>query len=568
MTTTAMNREVDLLILGGGAGGLAAALAGALMGLKVMVCEKTDQVGGTASTSAGTLWIPENTQSVKQGYADTRRAAQDYLAQLIHDPASDPLREAFLQTGPEAIDFFQNNSAVQFLACGKHPDYLDLPGAAVVGRAIVPAPFDGRLLKREFRRVRPPIPEFMVLGGMMVGKLDIDPLVGRWKNLSNFRHAAKLALRYARDRLRYPRGTRLVMGNALIARLYYSLLQAGGEVLFETVATELQQRDGRVCGARLKSANGDEIRIDARRGVVLATGGYAHDKGLRDVCMPRPVPEISMACASNSGDGIRLGQALHADLDPSRHGSGAFWTPVSRVPGARKHGGLFPHLALDRAKPGLIAVDGNGRRFVNEAVSYHHFVEAMLMNETISATRPAYLICNAAFVRQYGLGAIYPGTRNLRPFEANGYLRVADSIRALARAIGVPETTLEATLVRYNEDAQRGVDTEFGKGTTELNRFNGDPSHVPNPCVAPITEGPYCAVAVWPAEIACSTGLETDVDGVVRRADGTPIDGLYACGNDMASIMRGTYPGPGTTLGPALVFAYRIARHASGPAPQ
>jgi succinate dehydrogenase/fumarate reductase flavoprotein subunit len=177
-------------------------------------------------------------------------------------------------------------------------------------------------------------------------------------------------------------------------------------------------------------------------------------------------------------------------------------------------------------------------------------------------TIPAYLVCEAEFIRKYGLGVIYPGTRRLAPYVKNGTLRVADTLEGLAHVSGIDAAGLVDTVRHYNADAVTGIDTEFGKGTTELNRFNGDPAHFPNPCMAPLEHGPFCAMPVWPAEIACSAGLETDIDGVVRRADGSLVYGLYACGNDMASIMNGTYPGPGTTLGPALVFAYRIAKHA------
>ena len=558
--------EVDLLVMGAGAGGMAAALAGSLQGLTVLVCEKSSQVGGTAATSAGTIWIPENRQSIQAGFPDSRDAARRYMDTLIREPGKGAeLREVYLAEGPDIVDWFAQKSEVKWVPCGKHPDYQDKPGSAPSGRALAPAEFDGRLLGAAFKDVRAPIPEFLVFGGMMVGKADVPRLVGRFRSAGNFLHAVRLFLRFLGDRLRYPRGTRLVMGNAFVARLYYSLRQRQVPVCFNAALQELVMEDGRVVGA-VVAVDGQRRTFRARKGVVLATGGYAHNPQLRKAFMPAPTPVESMAVPSNQGDGIVAATRIGAHTAPESHGSGAFWTPVSRtgLGGAGVWGGLFPHLSLDRAKPGLIAVNAAGKRFVNEAVSYHHFVEAMFESNKTVPTIPAWLVCETAFVRKYGLGVIHPGTTNLRPHERQGEFVLSDSLPELASKMGVDARGLAATVDRHNNFATTGVDSDFGKGTTELNRFNGDPEHQPNPCIGPIRQGPFCAMAVRPAEIACSTGLETDADARVLDANGRPIDGLYACGNDLASIMRGTYPGPGTTLGPALVFGYRAASHAAG----
>ncbi len=559
------DREVDLLVAGAGAGGMAVALVAALEHLDVLVTEKSQQVGGTASTSAGTLWIPGNHQSRDAGYEDSAEKAEIYMKALTGNAGDSDLRTAYLSTGPEAIDYFTARTDVQFVACGKHPDYHShVPGAAVYGRAIVPRMYDGRALGADFARVRPPIPEFMVFGGMMVGKDDIPRLIGRFKSLANFTYSAKLLLRYLSDRLRHPRGTRLVMGNALVARLYASLRKAQVPIAFGTALKELIRGPEGVIGAVLEDGEGQRIRVRARKGVVLATGGYARNPAFRAAFMPQPVPQHSLAAAGNDGDGIAIGQASGARIAPGEHGSGAFWSPVSVLRRPDGTTGLFPHLSLDRAKPGVIAVDAAGRRFVDEGASYHDFVEAMFEANTVTRTIPAHLVCDAAFVEKYGLGAIHPGTRNLAPFARSGYITLAPSLAELASRIGVDRSGLEATVRRYNGFAATGIDLDFGKGTRELARFNGDPAHGPNPCLGPIGAGPYCAVAVWPAEIACSTGLSTDADARVIDPEGQPIPGLYACGNDMASVMAGTYPGPGTTLGPALVFAYRAAMRAAG----
>ncbi len=561
---TAWDAEVDLLVAGAGPGGMATALVGALEGLDVMICEKSGQIGGTASTSAGTLWIPGNSQSRRAGYSDTAQQAEIYMDQLVGGSKGRDLRSAYLTTGPAAIDYFEAKTDVTFLPCGRHPDYQsNMAGAAVTGRAIVAAPFDGRLLGNDFKLVRPPIGEFMVFGGMMVGKDDIPRLIGRFKSAANFIYSAKLFFRFLSDRVKYPRGTRIVMGNALVARLFYSLRKNKVPLQFDTVIREILREGGRVVGAEVE-CRGKTLRIRARRGVVLATGGFAQDEGFRKAFMPQPTPAHSLACDGDTGDGLTLGRSIGAKIDGDQHRGGAFWTPVSVTRHAPGRKGLFPHLSLDRAKPGLIAVNAAGRRFVNEGASYHDFVEAMFESHKLVPTIPAWLICDAAFVAKYGIGLVHPGTRNLGPHERNGYLTTAPTVEALARKIGVDPSGLANSVRRHNGFALAGCDSDFGKGDTELNRFNGDPENRPNPCLKPIETAPFVAVAVWPAEIACSAGLATDIDGQVLDESDQAIPGLYACGNDMASIMAGTYPGPGTTLGPALVFAYRIARHAAG----
>ena len=555
------DREVDLLVAGAGPGGMTAGLVAALEGLDVLICEKSQQVGGTGATSAGTLWIPGNSQNREAGFVDRPDDAARYLDALIGDGGADPRRAVYLEDGPGVIDDLVARTELSFVACGRHPDYRsNLPGAAVEGRAIVPETFDGRKLGADFARVRPPIPEYLLFGGMMVGKIDLTRMLGRYRSVGNFAHTARLVLRYLMDRLRFRRGTRLTMGNALVGRLFYSLRRNGVPVAFGAALAEIVEEEGRAAGAVLETENG-RIRVKARRGVVLATGGAAHNEAFRAAYMPRAEPKYSLAVEEDTGDGLTAGERFGGRIES--RGEAGLWTPVSLNP--RKGGGtgLYPHILLDRAKPGLIAVNAAGRRFVNEAVSYHDFVEGMFRAHEIGPSIPAWLICDAGFVRKYGLGDIHPETTNLARFEKAGYVTLGATASELAGKIGVDPEGLADTIARHNRFAEAGTDADFGKGDTELNRFNGDPGNRPNPCLAPISGTPLVAMAVWPAELACSAGLAATADGQVLGADDTPIPGLYACGNDMGSIMAGTYPGPGTTLGPAMVFGYRAAMHAA-----
>lgn len=552
----------DLVVVGAGAAGMTAALVAAHLGLRVVLCESTQQVGGTTATSAGTLWIPGNRRGREAGHVDSVEAAARYLEALAGPDDERGLRQAFLGTCNEAIEWLQAHSQVLFASSGPHPDYLVHPDAAHAGRALSVLPFDGRRLGADFRRVRPPIPEFMLLGGMMVGKADIQALVRRWSSPRAFAHSARLVSRYLSDRLRHARGTRLVMGNALAARLLASVREAGVDLRFGWRLRELQRANGRVAAALFDTEAGVR-RVAAARGVVLATGGVGHDAQLRRELMPGIDVADSLACQSVAGEGLAAARREGAALE--RHAAGDFfWQPVSRVPRAGQGTGLFPHLFLDRAKPGLVAVDAQGRRFVNEAGSYHHFVEGMLAHARAGGRRGAWLVCDAAFVRRYGLGVIPPGTARLDRWAAAGYVSVGDDLAELARRAGIDPAGLASTVAAANADALAGIDAEFGKGAAPLDRFNGDPSHAPNPCLGPIGRAPFVALAVQPADAASSAGLATDRDGQVLDGTGEPLPGLYACGNDAASVMRGTYPGPGPTLGPAVVFGYRVACHAAG----
>jgi hypothetical protein len=498
------------------------------------------------------VWIPGSSQAVRDGVPDSVEDARRFLDAEI-GPRALAVREAFLEAGPAALDYLEAHTEVKFVAPPRHPDYhSNQPGRALAGRALAPLPFDGRLLGGEFARVRPPIAPFMVLGGMMVGKADIPYLLKPFASVANFMAATKLLLRHATDRLRYARGTRLVMGNALVGRLFYSLRQRNVPIAYEAKLVELVQYENSIEGA-VVDIGPQRLTIRAKRGVVLATGGFATSDTLRAEYMANLPVAHSNAFAGASGDGFSAARSAGAAVD-DQHVSPAFYFPSS----VHKET-IYPHILLDRAKPGLIAVNTEGRRFVNESDSYHDFVEAMFRANAAAPSVPAWLICDRSFIRDYGLGLVHPGSgeRVLTRYLADGYLHRAGTLMELAGHIGVDGKTLLRTVQEHNRDAETGVDEAFGKGGTEYNQFNGDPANTPNPCLRPITEPPFFAVAVYPSTMGTCVGLATDGDARVLDANGTPIAGLYACGNDMASLFRGVYVGPGITLGPALVFAWR-----------
>jgi len=541
--------EYDLVILGSGASGMTAALVAAIEGARVLLLESTARVGGTSARSSGTLWIPQA--------GDT--AASTYLDALVGERAERSLREAFLAAGPAMIAFLERHAGFRFRAYAVHPDYRqDLPGAASGMRPLEPPEFDGRLLGEEFERIGWPIRELMLLGGMMVTRGEAATLLRAGRSLAGALLGARLVLRHLADRSRYPRGTRLVLGNALVARLYKNLLDRRVPVWCEA-ATDRLISDGEVLGAVVRRG-GKECRVRARRGVVLAGGGFPASAALREKHFPHPVARHTAACEGCVGDTLRLGQEAGGVLGRSS-GDNALWFPSSVATRPDGSTAVYPHIVLDRAKPGLVAVGRSGRRFTDEAASYHEFTRAMVRTSNI----PAWLVCDRRFLWKYGLGMIRPMTLRLGRYLASGYLRAAGGLEGLAGAIGVDTEGLLDTARRHNEFARTGTDLDFGKGGNAYDRANGDPAHEPNPCLGSIEHAPFYAVRVEPTPLGTSVWLRTNLNAQVCDAAGNPVPGLYAVGNDMQSVMGGEYPGAGAQLGPGMTFGYLAALHAVRP---
>jgi succinate dehydrogenase/fumarate reductase flavoprotein subunit len=554
------SESYDVIIVGAGAGGMTAAAVAAVAGARVLVIEKSDFVGGTTAWSGGMVWIPANHQMRSAGMTDTPAEAAQYLGSTVPEAENADLREVFLKRGAEAIDYLEANTELRLQPVKLYPDYYpELSGATPGGRVLEPVVFDGRTLGADFRRLRPPLPEFTLFGGMMVNRADIPHLRKAGRSLSSTLRTLRLVSQYALQRLRAPRGTTLHLGNALAARLYASLLSRKVEMLFGTTIARLVVEDGRVTGVEFAGSLQGKT-IVARKGVVLATGGFSHRRELRGLLFPPAAGFISATCPAATGDGLSLATAIGAGLgfkiaDP------AYWVPASLFRREDGSQGVFPHTVTDRAKPGVIAVNASGKRFVNEAVSYHEFVRAMLRDGNAATDRPFYLVCDSHFLWTYGLGRIRPFTRRLRPYIESGELVFAPSLDSLASAMGLEASALDETIRSYNEGARGGLDPQFGRGGNIYQRHLGDTGHKPNPCVAPIERAPFYALRIVPADLGTAIGLRIDADAQVLRSDGSPIPGLYACGNDMTSIMNGNYPGPGITLGPALTFGYIAGRH-------
>jgi succinate dehydrogenase/fumarate reductase flavoprotein subunit len=555
----------DVIVLGSGAAGMAAALTASVEGCRVLLIERSDRIGGSTAISGGAVWAPLNAQSAAAGHPDTVDKVWTYLQNTVGDAAPEALQRAYINAGPGMVEWMHRHTQLRLVARTFSPDYYpDRDGAAMGGRSLDPAEFDGRLLGRHFSQLRDPLPEFMVLGGMMVSMTDAKHLLAVTKSFASWKHGMKLVLRYASDRLRgYHRGTRLLLGNALAARLFRSVLDRGIEYRLSTQVTELLREQGRVCGVTL--ADGGTLR--ATRGVVVATGGFPWSESLRSELYPQPTGPWSMSPQGNRGEGIALSRQAGAAMGTG-HSDAAFWAPVSLLQRPDGSTVRYPHLVWDRAKPGLMAVNGAGQRFVNESTSYHEFVRGMYRSHATGVpTFPAFLVADADFVERWGLGLALPGGRPREHLVQAGYLVKAASLAELAAALKIDANNLQAAAAQFNQVAEQGVDTAFGKGSTAYNRYLGDAEHQPNPCLGPLRRGPFYAVRVYAGDIGTACGIATDEHARALDATGAPIDGLYVVGNDMQSVMGGQYPAPGITLGPALTFGWLAGRHVAGRQP-
>jgi len=555
----------DLVVLGSGAAGLAAAVTASVSGARVLVVEKTDRLGGTSAMSGGEIWIPCSQQAHEAGVEDSPEQALRYLRSLLGEQLDEARARAFLYAAPKALAQLERDSAVRYALMPGSADYhSDLDGASSGGRSLAVLPFDGRALGDWFDMVRPPLRNALIFGGVsLCTRLDLGHLQAAGRRMSSARYALRMLTRGWLHRLMgYSRGMRLTNGNALVARLLMTLRERQVPIWTSTQAQQLLIRQGRVTGLMLRLADGRLQRVRAERGVILASGGFSANPGQRKMYFGHVADgyeHISLPPPGNDGDALALVEAAGVTprTDLKRP---AAWTPVSEVPvGVGQSPQPFPHFS-DKARPGMLAVGPDGRRFVNEADSYHEFVAAMLAR----GHRWAWIVVDHRALRRYGLGAVRPFPLPLGGHLRSGYLLRGRSWAELAAQMGVPARHLQETVESFNRYAVEGRDPEFGRGSTVFNQRGGDPEHGPNPTLGPLEAAPFYAIRVKPGDIGTFIGLPTDGHARVLQADGSPVDGLYAAGNAACSLFGGLYPSAGITLGPGMTFGWIAVRHALG----
>ena len=555
---TVWDYETDVLVFGSGAGGFSAGIFARKQNLDVLICEKTAVVGGTTATSGGIAWIPGNPQARIAGIEDSIEKARTYLKHELGEYYRADLVEAFLEAGPKAIVELQDRTEVVFDFI-KWPDYhAGRIGGVSAGRSIETRRFDGRKLGKDFELVRPPIKRLMLFGGLSVDKRKVDDFLNPFHSPGAFIRTISTLVRYGLDLLKYSRGTDIGAGNALIARMLYSLRALKATIWVDSPLVELIKEGDAVVGA-VVSHEGKSKRIRARHGVVLATGGFPRNAEMRKELGPRHPHNHTVGYEANVGEGINAARAIGAVIDHEVVGPG-LWQPSSVFKHKDGTEETILYGYLDRGRPGVIAVDSTGKRFVNESDSYHDIGEAMFRTGAAEGNR-FYFICDRKFVWRRGLGLIRPFQPSLRRFIKSNYITVADTIEELARKINVDPQGLAETIARHNDFARTGIDLDFGKGSDPYNRMFGDPKIKPNPNLTPIATPPFVALRIYPSTIGTCIGLKTNASAQVLNAEDRPIPGLYACGNDISSVMRGFYPGGGITIGPAITFAYIAVRH-------
>lgn len=541
--------EKDVVVVGSGGSGLTVAIVAASQGLDVLLVEKTGLFGGTTALSGGGIWVPCNSLARDAGLADDPEEAFKYVQEVVGPTLRSDLLQAFLEAAPRMVDYLQTHTSTRFAVQRGFADWHpQVDGFRADGRLLSPVEYDGRELGEYFVQLRPPLSEFNAPGGMMLSISDMPHIARASRSFTSFKHIGRLVLRFAMDRLRYPRGTRLTMGNALTARLLRSALDVGVELWKNAPMRSLIREDGAVKGIIIER-DGQPLEIRTRRGVVLATGGFSSNEAMRKQYFPFAEHHVSLVPEGNTGDGLQQAREAGAHFD-GENLSNAGWVVVSVL---QEEGGRvrkFPHLYLDRGKPGCIAINREGKRFGNEATT--NLVAAMHATGSV----PAHLICDHKFIKKYGLGLVRPGGCGLKRLIKTGYILTAPTLEALAFRIGVDPDNLVASVARFNRQAASGVDEDFARGRDQADLPMGDPAHKPNPCLGPILHAPYYAVKILPGDSTTTVGLRIDDKARVLDADDRPIPGLHAVGLDMNSLWRGRAPGNGANNTLSLTFGF------------
>lgn len=555
------DQSVDLLVVGSGGGGLTAAMAAKAAGLETLLVEKSDRFGGSTALSGGGIWVPGASAQVRAGYRPDPEQTLEYLRTITKGAVSEERLRAYVETGPEMLDFIERHTDAELVWKPGYPDYFpEEPGGSAQGSVINLEPIDLRKLGPDEEKIFGPAATGPK--GMWLRPLELKEFFTIRQSWRGKLVLLRFLWRALRARVT---GERVVaLGQALVAQLWLGLRKLGVPVwLGSPLVSLITGEDGAVRGAVIRH-EGREVRVEARGGVVLATGGFEHNEEMRRQYQPFVPEDFSLGNPASSGDGIRAGQEVGAALDLMDE---AWWFPTLAWPSGRLH-----MMLNERMMPAQFIVNGDGERFINEATPYSEFGHAMIEGQASGTTyMPCWLVTDDRSWRNYVVAGHLPlprvpfapvptGAKMVADWLAAGIVKQGSSWAELAAAIGVPAEALERTARRYNEVAASGHDDDFGRGDSAYDRYYGDET-MPNPNLAPLEGPPYYAFKIVLGDLGTNGGMVTDEDARVLREDGSAIPGLYATGNNSAAVMGRTYAGAGATIGPAMTFGYRAANH-------
>lgn len=555
------DKEVDVLVVGSGAGGMLSALVAAKNHADVLIIEKEKLWGGTSATSGAGIWIPASDQAAAAGFHDNVEDAFKYVRALSADNVPDENIRAYVENASKMLRWMGGNTEIEYHAF-PYPDYhAENPGGSPTGyRTHMPLPLDGKRLGDDVRTLRFASPAASLFGYLNWHFDETYILLFRAKGW--WWHLAKSLMRYWLDwpfRFTSRKDRRLTLGNALAGGLRLALNEAKVPLWLDSGLEELVSENGKVMGAVVRR-DGKAVRIRARKGVILAAGGFDKNQAMRDEHAPLyPNALYSGGTGGNTGDAIRAGQTLGAD---TMNLQSTWAAPVFYVPGEDR-GRLC---TIERALPGSLMVNQQGERYLNEAASYHITGQQMARRQREHGdASPTWFVFDHTYRHSYPVGPVYPLVPDwLQNGMVKTILKKGRTIAELAEDMGVDPARLEATIARYNEYAAKGEDPDFHRGEAAYDKMYGDPRVTPNPCLRPLSKGPFYAMPMYPGDIGTNGGLRTDPKARVLDGKGQPIPGLYAIGNCAASAMGESYPGAGVTIGPALTFGYIAANDLTG----
>ena len=551
-------QEYDLIVVGSGAGAMLGAIRAQEQGLKTLVVEKADLFGGTSALSGGGIWIPVNYDQKKASVNDDLETAFSYMKRCVRGMATDDRVLAYVETANKMAEYLRQ-IGIPYRAMAKYADYYPhIEGSKPGGRTMDPVDFNAaKLGVAALETMRPGPPGNQLFGRMSISAFEAHSMLSR-EFKSRFTIIG-IMLKYFLDypwRNKSRRDRRMTGGQALVAGLLTAANKAGVQMWRNAPLKELvKDGAGRVTGVIIEK-DGQRLQVNAKRGVLLGAGGFERNQEMREQYLNKPTQAewTATPVGGNTGDAHRAGQAVGAQL----HLMDWSWgVPTMDVPKEPAYRGIF----VERSLPGCMVVNNKGLRFLNESGPYPEFQQAMLADHAKgNGAVPAWIVFDANFRAQNPIGPLMPGSAvpdsKVRKSWLNNVYWKGETLEDLAAQIGVDAAGLKDSARRMTEYAKTGKDLDFDRGGNVFDRYYGDP-RLKNPNLGPIEKGPFYAMRLWPGEIGTKGGLLTDREGRVLNTEGQVIDGLYCVGNNSASVMGPAYAGAGSTLGPAMTFAFR-----------